>query len=230
MSTRDEVKRLLSQGMRPADIARTLGISKPAVSKHVKALEKAKAEEKPVPPPPRPKTNASGRKGKGPTPGSFKPGNPGGPGPPRGNKNAVTTGEHETIWFDQLTEEEQGLYGRISTDGLAQLADEIKLTTIRQRRMMQRIANLAGVPFTVVERAFEQGETVEGSIDKETIKEEATLGQIQRIEEALTRVQERKAKLIELWHKLSGGDDDGAIDGLIAAIEASRRKAAENAV
>lgn len=226
MSTRDEVKRLLGTGMRPAEIARTLGISKPAVSKHVKALAGVLTAAAPPP-----KTNG-GRKPPppGPNKGSFKPGWKGGPGPSRGNKNAVLTGEHEAIWVDQFTEEERVLHSQISTDGLAQLEQEIKLTTIRERRMMERIAKLAGVDFTVVERAAENGETATGLVDKRTIKEEATLGQIQRIEEALTRVQERKAKLIELWHKLGGGDEDGAIDGLIEALNASRRKAAENAV
>lgn len=231
MSTRDEVKRLLKEGMRPAEIARTLGISKPAVSKHIKTLGETRREEQPAsPPPPRPKTNGSGRKGKGPTPGSFKPGNPGGPGPPRGNRNAVTTGEHETIWFDQLTVEERALFTKISTDGLAQLEQEIRLATIRERRMMERIARLTGCSFTVAEQAYEKGVMPTGPVDKTTVKEEATLAQIQRIEDALTRVQERKAKLIELWHKLGSGDDDGTIDGLIRALEASRKRVAENAV
>ena len=56
-----------------------------------------------------------------------------------GNKNAVTTGEYETIWFDCLTEEEQLLYDKIDTSTLAQVEVAIKFFTFRERRMMERI-------------------------------------------------------------------------------------------
>jgi uncharacterized protein YjcR len=124
-------------------------------------------------------------------------------GAPAGNKNAVVTGEHEAIWVDQLTDEERGLYARIRTEALAQLDEEIRLTTLRERRMLGRIARLAGPSDGVV----------------------AQLSEVQRIEEALTRVQERKAKLLELAHKLRQAEDDGAIDALVDALQRSRREA-----
>lgn len=146
-------------------------------------------------------------------------------GPPKGNKNAVKTGEHETIWMDALDEQERVLFHAVDTDVLKQIDEELRLITIRERRMLQRIERLrAAGDFTVVRQ------TVGTEKGKKTNLQEAegTLGQIQAIEEALTRVQEKKAKLLELKHKIetSKGDpgDEGADDGFIEALEG---KAAE---
>lgn len=121
-----------------------------------------------------------------------------GPKDQRGNKNAVTTGEYETIWFDTLDEEERELFHQINLDKIKQLDNGIKLIEIRERRMMKRIQKLKEKEFTVISRkeGLERG--------KATSLEESqgTLGQIQAIEEALTRVQAHKAKLIDLKHKL----------------------------
>jgi len=69
-------------------------------------------------------------------------GNKGGNGGPVRNKNAVTTGEHESIWFDCLTEEEQMLCNAINTDTFVQIEGDIRLITLRERRMMERIKML----------------------------------------------------------------------------------------
>ncbi|WP_408956219.1 hypothetical protein [Natroniella sp. ANB-PHB2] len=125
------------------------------------------------------------------------------------NKNAVKTGEHETIWLDQLDEEEVKLFDLIPVDVMKQLDEEIKLTTLRERRMLKRIANLAQADFTEVERKYREGVGPEGKVDIKEGKELAALGQIQDIEEALTRVQSRKARLISIKHKIIDGDDPG---------------------
>lgn len=121
-----------------------------------------------------------------------------GPKDQRGNKNAVKTGEYETIWFDTLDEEERELFHQINLDKIKQLDNGIKLIEIRERRMLKRIQKLKEKDFTVISRkeGLERG--------KATSLEESqgTLGQIQAIEEALTRVQAHKAKLIDLKHKL----------------------------
>ena len=144
-------------------------------------------------------------------------------GPPKGSKNALVTGEREAIWYDQLTPEEQALYAEIETDVFLQLVEELRLTTIRERRMMARIKALQEGPQLVVEGS-ETGTAGGGNVDVE--RREAAANRIQRIEEALTRVQERKAKLIELLHKMASEQDDGAIDKLVAALVASRQAAA----
>ena len=58
-----------------------------------------------------------------------------GPKDQRNNKNAVKTGEYETIWFDTLDEEEKELFHQINLDKIKQLDNEIKLTEIRERRI-----------------------------------------------------------------------------------------------
>lgn len=143
-------------------------------------------------------------------------------GGPVGNKHRVTTGRRETIIWDTLTDAERESWGEISTDPEAQLLVEIRLTEIREARMMQRIADLAGVGFTEVERTHQRGMSAEGAVDLTTVKSAAALGQIQAIEADLTRVQARKAKLIELaFAKLQAGED-GALAALIDSIQRAR--------
>jgi uncharacterized protein YjcR len=147
-------------------------------------------------------------------------------GAPTKNKNAVTHGEHEAIWVDTLEVDERVFFDAMSTvDVLKHLDDEIRLMTIRERRMMQRIADLKQHEFTVV--SYKTG-TEKG--DETDIQEsEGTLGQIQAIEEALTRVQDKKSKMLEMKHKIQDGDNSDDTDDWVAAIKAvaERRKKAE---
>lgn len=238
VETRQAVLQMLQEGKTGAEIARALTISKPAVSKHVAKLveaglwvKSAKNEAKSAPsfppPPQKPKTN---RRPPPPGPHStgFKPGNPGGPGAPRRNKNAVTHGEHETIWDDVLAPEERRLFLTMDTGKLAQIDHEIRLITIRERRMLQRIEDLRQEAdtegMTVVEISKEEGFGAQGPIDKTTRKREGALGQIQAIEEALTRVQDKKARLLELKHKVESGDGTPTkpdVGSYVAALNAT---------
>lgn len=139
-----------------------------------------------------------------------------GGGAPAGNKNAVTTGEYETIWMDALDEQERVLFYAVDTDVLKQLDEEIRLITIRERRMLQRIERLrAAGDFTVTRMmtGVEKGK-------KTNLQEvEGTLGQIQAIEEALTRVQEKKARLLDLKHRIQSVQDSGEKDPIRIIID-----------
>ena len=73
-----------------------------------------------------------------------------------GNKNAVKTGEYETIWLDQLTEEERELYGKLDTEVAVRIETSIRLIEIRERRMLARIAKLKSETMTVVEVVEEE--------------------------------------------------------------------------
>lgn len=97
-------------------------------------------------------------------------GNKGGAAPQQ-NKNAVKTGEFETLFFDALEPEELQLIRLIQPDKERLLLQEIQLLTVRERRMMKRIDELSA------------------------------LKEIQAIEEALTRVQARRQRAIETLHK-----------------------------
>ena len=70
-----------------------------------------------------------------------QPGNQNATGPPE-NKNAVKTGEFETLFFDCLEPDEQKLIQTVQPDKEQLLLQEIQLLTVRERRMLKRIENL----------------------------------------------------------------------------------------
>ncbi len=155
-------------------------------------------------------------------------GNAGGAAP-IGNKNAVTTGEFETLLFDCLNPEEQRLADAVPADKEQLLLQEIRLLTVREYRMLRRIEDLRKA-----EEYYDSGELAEGmtmvsrksGIEKghETdLKEfQGKLGQIQAIEDALTRVQGRKQRAIEALHKF--GFDDARLEIEMAKVELASLK------
>jgi len=90
----------------------------------------------------------------------------------------------------------------VSLDKEQLLLQEIQLLTVRERRMLKRIENLRQEDFTTVSRksGIEKGKMTDLSENR------ATLGQIQNIEDALTRVQARKQAAIDSLHRF-GADD-----------------------
>ena len=153
-------------------------------------------------------------------------GNKGGSAPKQ-NKNAVKTGEFETLFFDALEPEEMRLIGMVQPDKEQLLLQEIQLLTVRERRMLKRIDSLReleectpveeddepgvistkvlpGMTVTKYTAGFEKG--------KITDLREFTgiLGQIQAVEDALTRVQARRQRAIESLHKF--GYDDARLE------------------
>ncbi|WP_434132748.1 phage terminase small subunit [Sporomusa sphaeroides] len=155
-------------------------------------------------------------------------------GPPLGSKNALKTGEFETIWFDTLTEEEQALYGKVNTDTLAQVEQSIVFISFRERRMMERIKRLMDglteKEKRIVSELREEKQVVEMYDEKTAQTKTVTvpvprmvvtsitethskaIDEILRIEEGLTRVQQQKARFIALKHTIEndargeGGD------------------------
>lgn len=155
------------------------------------------------------KRNVAKRKG-------GQPGNKNalGAGAPEKNKNAVTTGEFETLLFDCLDPEEQRLVQVVPEDKQKLLMQEIQLLTVRERRMLKRIEllrNAADKEDKII--VGETGMTAVGhkkgiEKDKETdlLEYRGKLGQIQNIEDALTRVQARKQAAIDALHRYSVDD------------------------
>ena len=208
----EQAKTLYDKGLKLIDIASQLGIPEGTVRswKNRYNWDCNVAKEK---------RNVAKRKGG--QPGNKNAEGHGGTGPPR-NKNAVKTGEFETLFFDTLNPEEKQLAAMVQPDKEKLLLQEIRLLTVRDHRMLKRIEAL---------RRLEERETVAGS-DKESIppgmsvteyssgiekgkptelrKYEGILGQIQAIEDALTRVQARQQKAIETLHKF--GYDDARLE------------------
>lgn len=174
---------------------------------------------------------------KGGQPGNRNAVGHGGTGPP-GNKNAVKTGEFETLFFDTLDAEEKELLEMVQPDKEQLLLQEIQLLTVRERRMLKRIDGLreleeyppeegddepgviatkvpSGMTVTKYTAGFEKG--------KITDLREFTgiLGQIQAVEEALTRVQARRQRAIEALHKF--GYDDAHLELIKAQVDKLNR-------
>lgn len=126
--------------------------------------------------------------------------------PPIGNKNAVTTGEYESIFQNVLTDEEKSIFKKIkveNTDSLLlnEYIEEYKLLTIRELRMMRRIMTLEQSERDMTIGSIKKKNNSQGNIET-TTEEEATLDKIQRIEDGLTRVTEAKRKSRENMIKL----------------------------
>ena len=142
----------------------------------------------------------------------------------------MKTGEFETLFFDCLEPEEQKLIQAVQPDKEQLLLQEIQLLTVRERRMLKRIEALrllesspiqeeelkagkkgteterppAGMSVTKYKSGTEKGKPT-------LLREyEGILGQIQSIEDALTRVQARRQRAIEALHKF--GYDDAHLE------------------
>lgn len=169
-------------------------------------------------------TERSKRK-RGGQPGNKNAEGHGGTGPPE-NKNALKTGEFETLFFDCLEPDEQKLIQAVQPDKEQLLLQEIQLLTVRERRMLKRIEALKlleqtsnleevqeddelekappGMSVTKYKAGMEKGKPT-------LLREyEGILGQIQSIEDALTRVQARRQRAIEALHKF--GYDDAHLE------------------
>lgn len=173
---------------------------------------------------PRGNKNALGNTGGAPFGNKNAIGNKGGSAP-LGNKNAVTTGEYESIMWDYLDDEEKELYCSIETDPLYQIDRNVRELTIRQRRMMKRIKTIEEGLTEKQRRELQQlrkvkeaatgtdGQTV--SITKErmvTIEIEETkfrkIDDILNLEEALTRVTNQLVRAIKQKHDIEKSNSE----------------------
>jgi len=156
-------------------------------------------------------------KGGAPSGNKNAKGNKGG-SPPKGNKNAIKTGEYETIFADMLSDEEKNIYSTMNDDPLFILDEEIRILKIRQYRMLKRIKDAeAGLNDEEVERLQQLRKVKEPSaIDGKmvTVKREVLkdvqitrktfrkLDDILAIEDALTRISNQLTKAIKQQEEL----------------------------
>ncbi|NOU68374.1 terminase [Paenibacillus sp. LMG 31461] len=184
--------------------------------------------------------NAVGNKGGAPKGSKNALGNRGGYGGPPGNKKAVSTGEFESIWMDTLEEDEQELARQVETDPVRQADEAITLLSIRERRMLQRIQNLRNALSEKQRKVIQERIAVK---DVQTIHDEKTgtsksvvvpmdklvttkieesdirvIDDLLRLEEALTRVQDKKLKAIDLKNRFVDAERDLRIQKLQAEV------------
>lgn len=177
-----EAEKLYQKGWKLVDIAKELGVPEGTVRrwKSTQGWESERSDKK-----------ANDRKKKG---GQLGNKNATGFGAPKQNKNAVTTGEFETLFFDCLEPQELELVDTVVLDKHLLLLQEIQLLTVREHRMLKRVEWLKG-----------QGSSVE------------LLEQIQNIENALTRVQASKQRAIDSLHRY--GYDDAKLEIKLMRLE-----------
>lgn len=197
----EQAKELFLQGMKLIDISKALEVPVGTIRSWKKRYNWDKKSNATLH-----KRKRNVAKAKGGQPGNQNAiGNHGGAAP-EGNKNAVTTGEFETLLFDCLEPEEKQLAAAVPNDKEQLLFQEIQLLTVRERRMLKRIENLRQADFTTVKK--KKGTEKDKWTDLD--EKHATLGQIQNIEDALTRVQARKQTAIDSLHRF--GVDDARLE------------------
>lgn len=221
-----EAERLYRKGWKLVDIAKELNVPEGTVRrwKSTQDWESERSDKK-----------ANVRKLKGGQPGNKNAvgnngGAPGGNknalgnngGAPKQNKNAVTTGEFETLLFDCLDSEELTMIEQIQLDKNQLLLQEIQLLTVRERRMLKRIEALKrtedennGIGKDMTAVKYKTG--VEKGKSTDLFEYAGILGQIQSVENALTRVQASKQRAIDSLHRY--GYDDARLEIELMKIE-----------
>lgn len=210
----EQARELYAKGLKLIEIAGTLGVPEGTVRSWKNRYDWDNATLQ--------KNKRNVAKKKGGQPGNKNAEGHGGTGPP-GNKNAIKTGEFETLFFDCLDPEEKRLTEMVAPDKEQLLLQEIQLLTVRERRMLKRIEMLRNVEQSAANENTEPEEQVPAGMSvtgyrsgiekgKPTVLKEyeGILGQIQSIEDALTRVQARRQRAIEALHKF--GYDDARLE------------------
>lgn len=156
-------------------------------------------------------------------------GNSGG-GAPLGNQNALQHGGYSAVLPETLTDEEIAMLNEMPLDPQTLLMDEIKLLTVRERRIMQRIRSLEAQrqvlrsvvryeekrEFSsqrerdeyerIVREKVEHGKRLPGRPYHLTSTSEASSILIYQLETALTHCQEQKRRCIDSFIKIRGLD------------------------
>ncbi|EOL45807.1 phage terminase small subunit [Enterococcus caccae] len=192
------------------DIAKEIGVSDSQIRKW-KSIDKWSAELK---------GNVTNDKGNVTNQGGAPLGNQNAKGnkgnsrasPPKGNKNAVTTGEYENLYNQYLNDDEKDLL-RTEVDSFFVLQNEINLLRVRQSRMLKRIAEaekdlneneqhllyeLRGRKKIVESKGKQVAvNNPELIVTEKRVKKTPKIDLILRIEDALTRVNNSLTKAIK---------------------------------
>jgi len=120
----------------------------------------------------------------------------------KGNKNAVKTGEYETIAFDMLSEEEQALIQQIPDDPKRLVKNELGTLLVRRRRMMARLGD-------------------------EEAKKKPNNKSLNSLNEALTRLNAVTLNHIKVFYDLSAettDNDNGSLGDLVDILADVRKR------
>jgi len=234
-----------TEGRRPlTDIASECGVS-PELVRKWKTIDKWSLDGKKksdsgvtqsMPPATNGNGNATGNAPKGkrrnPQTVTNPNGNPNLQPAPDGNKYAVTAGEYETILYETLSDDERRLAKATVTLPPAENALRmLAILTVREKRIMSRIndrlaldtasATIGGSKMFALNALNIKTENDEGSqIKKQQVEFEAAISFVTDLEDALTRVQLSKTRVLDLLHKMQK-------DSLLTDLERRKVEAME---
>ena len=164
-------------------------------------------------------------------------------GPSKGSKNALRTGEHESILVQTLDGDEKEYFDSIEPDPFAECQEKIKLLKVREVRMMRRIKILRDKSSHTDKSAMltvSASQTKTETIDKDGVatttktasaQTRAPESAILEVEEALTRVQNELGRWVDRLAKLKAegaGEDENAPDRVEVTIIDGRKPCQES--
>ena len=219
---KDKAYELHKQGKKNKEIAEILSVSINTVkswsARHWKKLDESGKV--------RPKNKKGATKKKKVAPGD----NVNRGGAPLHNTNALKHGGYSAIFWDTLTEEERAMIEEYHSDEEMMMIDEIKLLTVRERRLMQIINSYKGDSKQLTVSTINTKKTSDKKETQTFVESNGNI--VMRLENELTNVQSKKTKAIEMLNKLriskgGGGENDIADAWIKAALECDSNDKAE---
>ncbi len=159
-----------------------------------------------------------------------------GSGAPEGNKNALTTGEYETIHLSALSPAEQALYGSLPDIAPRdEVEREIRLISVREHRILLRIRRAtedeAGSEsgLGITSTSHEKGKVGWEDTDKTTTDSAPIEDRVMRLEDALTRVQALKVRYVDQLRGIlkENPPESGGLDAIVEVLERSGKAIAQ---
>lgn len=153
--------------------------------------------------------------------------NKGGTGAKQGNKNAVTTGEYETILLNELSEDERAIYEACDIiDKKDELKKQYKMLSVREFRITKKIETLKQKNKEMTVEYITKHDNIDGT--GTSTHATNTINLLQKLDDSLSRIQEQKRKCIDSLHKIETDDRRLEIELIRLEREAAKDGAAEN--
>jgi len=128
----------------------------------------------------------------------------------------VKHGIKQPIYYHTLSEQEQGMWEDIPTDLVECLDNAIKLNDIEIMRFMERLNTIQENEMSITKQVTEvengmgtdsKGEPMPISRQKQTTERTSGMDMAVKLEEALTKKQNVKAKLLDLKFRIQAGEN-----------------------
>lgn len=140
-------------------------------------------------------------------------------GPPKGNKNAEKDGAYSAVFFDMLSDEEKELIEQTPLAAREALEHELKILKFREHKIMTRIAYYENQPedglhLSTLMDVRKPGSSGADGEEQESgmYMKDSTFERIQKLQEALYKVQGRIAKILDSLRQLEESEKRLALE------------------